>query len=66
MLRRLKRELRLLLKLLLDSGKSESATQQAVNRWRKPMRVGQSPYKKLASWDDCTKYVQFYTLWVTG
>ncbi len=37
-LRRLKRELKLLLKFLLDSGKSEPATQQAVNRWRKPMR----------------------------
>jgi transposase, IS605 OrfB family, central region len=37
-LRKLKRELKLLLKLLLDSGKSEPATQQAVNRCRKPMR----------------------------
>jgi hypothetical protein len=31
-LRRLKRELKLLLKFLLDSGKSESATQEPVNR----------------------------------
>jgi IS605 OrfB family transposase len=37
-LRRLKRELKLLLKFLIDSGKSESATQQAVNRETKPMR----------------------------
>ncbi len=37
-LRSLKGELKLLLKFLLDSGKSEPATQQAVNRWRKPMR----------------------------
>jgi len=37
-LRRLKRELKLLLKFLMDSGKSESATQQAVNREMKPMR----------------------------
>jgi len=33
-----KRELKLLLKFLMDSGKGKLATQQAVNRWRKPMR----------------------------
>jgi hypothetical protein len=37
-LRRLKRELKLLLKFLLDSGKSKPATQQAVNSKTKPMR----------------------------
>jgi hypothetical protein len=37
-LKRLRKELKLLLKFLMDSGKSEPATQQAVNRWRKPMR----------------------------
>jgi len=37
-LRRLKGELKLLLKFLMDSGKSEPATRQAVNREMKPMR----------------------------
>jgi hypothetical protein len=37
-LRRLRRELKLLLKFLLDSGKSEPATQEPVNREMKPMR----------------------------
>jgi len=37
-LRRLKRELKLLLKFLLDSGKSEPATQEPVNREMERMR----------------------------
>ena len=37
-LRRLKEKLKLLLRSLLDSGESESAAQQAVNRELKPMR----------------------------
>ncbi|MFZ8785106.1 IS200/IS605 family accessory protein TnpB-related protein [Thermocrinis sp.] len=37
-LKRLRKELKLLLRYLWDSGKSEPATQQAVNRERKPMR----------------------------
>jgi len=36
--RRLRKYLELLLSYTRDSGKSEPATQQAVNRWRKPMR----------------------------
>jgi len=51
-LRRLKRELKLLLKFLIGSGKSESATQQAVNRETKPMRgpthVGQKSWQVLS------------------
>jgi IS605 OrfB family transposase len=51
-LRRLKKELKLLLKFLLDSGKSETATQQAVNREMKPMRgstkVGQKSWRVLS------------------
>jgi len=51
-LRRLKRELKLLLKFLIGSGKSESATQQAVNRETKPMRgpthVGQKSWRVLS------------------
>ncbi len=37
-IKRLRRYLELLLSYTRDSGKSEPATQQAVNRWRKPMR----------------------------
>jgi IS605 OrfB family transposase len=37
-LKRLRKELKLLLRYLWDSGKSEPATQQAVNRETKPMR----------------------------
>jgi IS605 OrfB family transposase len=37
-LKRLRKELKLLLRYLQDSGKSEPATQQAVNREMKPMR----------------------------
>ncbi|MFZ8860373.1 MAG: IS200/IS605 family accessory protein TnpB-related protein [Thermocrinis sp.] len=37
-IRRLRKYLELLLSYTRDSGKSEPATQQAVNRWRKPMR----------------------------
>jgi IS605 OrfB family transposase len=37
-IKRLRRLLKLLLSYTRDSGKSEPATQQAVNRWRKPMR----------------------------
>jgi hypothetical protein len=37
-LKRLRKELKLLLRYLWDSGKSEPATQQAVNREMKPMR----------------------------
>jgi transposase, putative, N-terminal domain len=36
--KRLRKYLELLLSYTRDSGKSEPATQQAVNRWRKPMR----------------------------
>ena len=36
--KRLRGYLKLLLSYTRDSGKSEPATQQAVNRWRKPMR----------------------------
>jgi IS605 OrfB family transposase len=37
-IKRLRRYLKLLLSYTRDSGESEPATQQAVNRWRKPMR----------------------------
>jgi len=37
-IKRLRKYLELLLSYTRDSGKSEPATQQAVNRWRKPMR----------------------------
>jgi Hypothetical protein len=37
-IKRLRKYLELLLFYTRDSGKSEPATQQAVNRWRKPMR----------------------------
>jgi len=37
-IKRLRGYLKLLLSYTRDSGKSEPATQQAVNRWRKPMR----------------------------
>ena len=51
-LRRLKRRLKLLLKFLLDSGKSESATQQVVNHEMKPIRgptrVGQKSWRVLS------------------
>jgi IS605 OrfB family transposase len=51
-LRRLKRELKLLLKFLMDSGKSEPATQEPVNREMKPMRgstnVGQKSWRVLS------------------
>jgi uncharacterized small protein (DUF1192 family) len=51
-LRRLKRELELLLKFLLDSGKSEPATQQPVNREmervRGPVYVGQKSWRVLS------------------
>jgi len=97
-LRKLKKELKLLLKFLLDSGKSESATQEPVNRKMERVRgrakslqkswqvlsvalafsclesfrdyadwVGVACRVSPSSWsgDDCTKYVQFYTVWVT-
>jgi len=51
-LRRLKKELELLLKFLLDSGKSESATQQPVNREMERVRgsthVGQKSWRVLS------------------
>jgi hypothetical protein len=51
-LRRLKRELKLLLKFLLDSGKSEPATQQPVNREMERVRgsthVGQKRWRVLS------------------
>jgi hypothetical protein len=37
-IRRLRKYLELLLSYTRDSGKSEPASQQVVNRWRKPMR----------------------------
>jgi IS605 OrfB family transposase len=46
--KRLRRYLELLLSYTRDSGKSEPATQQAVNRWRKPMRGGAKSLQK--SW----------------
>jgi hypothetical protein len=39
-LKRLRKELKLLLRYLWDSGESETATQQAANREMKPMRGG--------------------------
>jgi hypothetical protein len=51
-LRRLKRELKFLFKFLRDSGKSESATQQPVNREmervRGPIQVGQKSWRVLS------------------
>jgi predicted RNase H-like nuclease (RuvC/YqgF family) len=51
-LRRLKRELKLLLKFLMDSGKSESATQQTANRKMEQLRgsthVGQKSWRVLS------------------
>jgi hypothetical protein len=51
-LRRLKRGLKLLLKFLLDSGKSEPATQQPVNREMERVRgsthVGQKNWRVLS------------------
>uniref|UniRef100_A0A7C5SYJ3 DUF2192 domain-containing protein n=1 Tax=Thermocrinis ruber TaxID=75906 RepID=A0A7C5SYJ3_9AQUI len=51
-LRRLKRELKLLLKFLIGSGKSESATQQTVNRKmervRGPTQAGQKSWQVLS------------------
>jgi IS605 OrfB family transposase len=51
-LRKLKRELKLLLKFLMDSGKSESASQQPVNREMERVRgstyVGQKSWRVLS------------------
>jgi IS605 OrfB family transposase len=59
-LRRLKGELKLLLRSLSDSGESESAAQQAVNRELKPMRGRMQALQK--SWQVLSVAVAFSCL----